>query len=139
MYQVIRAAYRHRGFAFVRILQRCPHFMPGYFDTLLSNPDRLMVLESDEMSLGEASARVYKNRQQYDASDIHRAREIAESEDQVPVGILYRDETVPCYEDLRKPQRVHLAQQTEAVLDKAFDRFGIFPRMPPDAPRRVPR
>ena len=30
------------------------------------------------------------------------AREIASSEEPIPVGILYQDPAVPCYEDLRR-------------------------------------
>jgi hypothetical protein len=63
----------------------------------------------------------------HDTSDLNRAREVAGMEDKVPVGILYRDESVPCYDELRKPRRQQVGEQTQSVLDNAFDRFGIFP------------
>ena len=128
LYQVIRAAYQHKGFAFVRILQRCPHFMPTLFDSLLANPDDIMVLDSDDgVKLSEATAKVYKTREPHDTADLNLAREVAGAEGKVPVGILYRNESVPCYDELRKPARLHTPEQARAVLDRAFDRFGIFP------------
>ncbi len=127
MYQVLREAFRHRGFSFIRILQRCPHFMPDFYTKLLSSPDNLLVLTSEGMELGEATARVYKNVQAHDVNDLNRARELAGMEDQVPVGILYRNPEIPCYEDLRKPRRMHQPEHTRAVLDRAFDRFGFEP------------
>jgi len=131
MYQVIQQAFRHKGFSFIRILQRCPHFMPNLWDTLLANPDNLMVLESEDgVKLNEATAKVYKSRMAHDTSDLNRAREVAGMEDKVPVGILYRNESVPCYDELRKPRRQQVAEQTQSVLDNAFDRFGIFPSTP---------
>ena len=46
-------------------------------------------------------AKVYKNQRAHDPSNIDRAREIASVDDPIPVGILYRNPEVPCYEDLR--------------------------------------
>jgi 2-oxoglutarate ferredoxin oxidoreductase subunit beta len=128
MYQVLQQAFNHRGFAFVRILQRCPHFMPNLFSDLLSDPAKMLVLESEGVSLGEATAKIYKNRQQHDTRDLAAARSIAESKDQVPLGVLYQNPDLPCYEDLRKPVRATGAALTRKTLDAAFDRFGIFPR-----------
>jgi 2-oxoglutarate ferredoxin oxidoreductase subunit beta len=128
MFQVISEAFKHPGFAFVRILQRCPHFMPNLFSSLLSNPENLLVLESEGIKLSDATAKIYKNRQAHDTTDLGNARQIAEAEDQVPLGILYRNEAIPCYEDLRKPKRAPTAEMTRATLDRAFDQFGIFPQ-----------
>ena len=130
LFKVIREAFHHKGFGFIRILQRCPHFMPTLFDSLLANPTKLLVLESEGVKLSEATAKIYKNRQEHDPSDLNLAREIAEKDDQVPVGILYRNENVPCYEDLRKPGRVYVPEQTQSLLETAFDKFGIFPTPP---------
>ena len=79
------------------------------------------------MELSEATAKVYKTREPHDTSDLNLAREVAGREDKVPVGILYRNETVPCYDELRKPPRLQSPEQARTVLDRAFDRFGIFP------------
>jgi len=128
LYDVIKMAHHHNGFSFIRILQRCPHFMPTLFDSLLSNPDNLVVLTHENgLHLREALAKIYKRQEEHDPSNIHRAREIAEWDDKVPVGILYRNEGIPRYDELKRPARMPSAEQREAVLEKAFDRFGIIP------------
>ncbi|MCJ7557048.1 MAG: thiamine pyrophosphate-dependent enzyme [Gammaproteobacteria bacterium] len=128
LYKVIEQAFEHKGFAFIRILQRCPHFVPTLWDELLANPDNIAVLDSpDGVKLSDATAKVYKTRLAHDTSDLNAARQIASLEDKVPVGILYRNESVPTYDDLRRPKRRHEPELVESVLNKSFDRFGIFP------------
>jgi len=128
LFDVIRMAYHHNGFSFIRILQRCPHFMPTRFESLLTNPDNLVILtHEDGLHLRETLAKIYKNQQEHDPSNIHRAREIAEWDDKVPVGILYRNESIPRYDELKKPARMPSIEQRQSVLEKAFDRFGILP------------
>ena len=126
LYDVIKQAYHHNGLAFIRILQRCPHFTPDVFSNLLSDPKRLLMLEHpDGIKLSDTMARLYQNREQHDPSDIHRAREIAETDNLVPIGILYKDENVPRYEQIVKPKQKPTWELREVLLNKAFDRFGI--------------
>jgi 2-oxoglutarate/2-oxoacid ferredoxin oxidoreductase subunit beta len=127
MYDVIKQAFHHKGFSFVRILQRCPHFTPDLFASLLSDPGKLLLLKHENgMQLSEAMAKIYKNQEEHDPSDLNRAREIAEMDDQVPIGILYRDENVPRYEQVIKPERKPSMELRQEVLESAFDKFGIF-------------
>ena len=127
MYDVIKQAFLHKGFSFIRILQRCPHFTPDLFSSLLSDPGKLLLLKHENgMQLSEAMAKIYKNQEKHDPSDLNRAREIAEMNDQVPIGILYRDENVPRYEQVIKPERKPSMEQRREVLEAAFDQFGIF-------------
>jgi 2-oxoglutarate ferredoxin oxidoreductase subunit beta len=128
LFDIIQQAFHHKGFSFIRILQRCPHFMPTLFDSLLSNPDNLVLLtHANGMHVSETMAKVYKTQEEHDPSDIHRAREIAEWSDRVPVGILYRNEEIPRYNELKRPERMPSWEQRETVLGRAFDRFGIDP------------
>jgi 2-oxoglutarate ferredoxin oxidoreductase subunit beta len=128
LYDVIRQAFHHKGFAFIRILQRCPHFMPDAYSSLLSDPKNIMLLSHENgAQYNEAISKIYMNTETHDPADLHRAREIAEMDDRVPIGILYRNESITRYEDTRKPQRVPTWQQREALLDNVFDKFGIFP------------
>lgn len=128
LYKVIEQAFLHKGFSFIRILQRCPHFMPTLWDELLANPDNLAFLDSENgVQLNEATAKVYKTRIAHDNSDLNAARQIASMEDKVPMGILYRNDSIPTYDDLQRPRRLHSPEVAEAVLNKSFDRFGIFP------------
>jgi 2-oxoglutarate ferredoxin oxidoreductase subunit beta len=128
LYDVIKMAYHHQGFSFIRILQRCPHFMPTRFESLLTNPDHLVVLTHENgLHLREALAKIYKNQLAHDPSDLNRAREIAEWEEKVPVGILYRNDSIPRYDELKRPARMPSVEQRQSVLERAFDQFGILP------------
>ncbi len=128
LYDVIRRAFHHKGFSFVRILQRCPHFMPDLFTEAMSNPDKVLLLRHENgIQVSDTLARIYKNQEEHDPLDLNRAREFAGLEDVVPVGIFYINENVPRYEDIRKPKRVPSSEQIEKTLNKAFDKFGIIP------------
>jgi len=128
LYDIIRQAFHHNGFSFIRILQRCPHFMPSNFQSLLSDPKNVMLLRHrDGMQVSDAIAKLYPTHEEHDPSNLHRAREIAEQEDKVPVGILYRNPGIPRYEDTRKPKRMPSWEENKAVLNRLFDRHGIQP------------
>jgi 2-oxoglutarate ferredoxin oxidoreductase subunit beta len=126
LYEVIRQAFHHNGFAFIRILQRCPHFTPDAFSSLLSDSKNLLMLQhEDGIQLSDTMSRLYKTTEQHDPADINRARELADRDDIVPIGILYRNENIPRYEQLIKSSHKSTWEQRENVLNSAFDKFGI--------------
>lgn len=127
VYDVIRQAFHHKGFSFIRILQRCPHFTPDLFSSLLSDPSKLLLLRHENgMQVSDALTKIYKNQEEHNPANLNRAREIADMSEQVPIGILYRNETVPRYEQVIKPARKPSLELRREVLEKAFDKFGIF-------------
>jgi 2-oxoglutarate ferredoxin oxidoreductase subunit beta len=129
LFQIIQAAYRHRGLSFVRILQRCPEFVGSMFEPWVHDPARMLMLTHDDgIRLSPALQKIYRNQQDHDPSNMNRAREIASSEDPIPVGILYRDPTVPCYEDLRHAGALRTADSIRATLDAEFDKFTVWPQ-----------
>ena len=129
VYSTITAAHEHRGLSFVRILQRCPHFMPNIFTSLMSDPKNVVLLRHERgMQVSDALAKLYPTHENHDPSNLNRAREIAENEERVPVGILYRNDSITRYEDTRRPKRAPSWDQNKAVLEGAFDKLGIFPR-----------
>jgi 2-oxoglutarate/2-oxoacid ferredoxin oxidoreductase subunit beta len=128
LYSIVSAAYRHKGLSFVRIVQRCPEWLPGYFDPWIKDPQRVRVLHhADGLELNSGLARIYSNNEVHDPANIDRAREIASGLDPIPVGILYRNTEVPCYEDLHAPA----PQRTAATIRRGFegelDKFTIWP------------
>ena len=40
LYDILSAAYRHKGFSFVRILQRCPEWLPKLYEPSMHDPQR---------------------------------------------------------------------------------------------------
>ena len=126
LFDILSMAYRHKGLSFVRVLQRCPEFMPGHFDAWVHDPDRIQLLDhEDGIQASESTRRIYTNRLVHDPIDIHQAREIASSVDPIPVGVLYSNPDVVCYEDSRRHTGAQTSAKTQAVLDHEFDRYSI--------------
>lgn len=126
LFNVIKQAFHHRGLAFIRVIQRCPHYLPNFFDRLVNNPENLQMLTHENgLQLSDAVAKTYKNQLEHDPSDINRARELAAQTDVAPVGILYRNESVPCLEDLMRAPRVVTLEMRKKILEREFDRFAV--------------
>ncbi len=129
LYQIIRAAYRHKGLSFVRILQRCPEWLPGAMDPWIQDTGRVQLLHHENsLSLSESIKKVYKNQLEHDPLDMNRAREIASSMDPIPVGILYQNESIPCYEDIRRSEIVRTSEYIQKGLNAEFDKFTVWPK-----------
>jgi 2-oxoglutarate ferredoxin oxidoreductase subunit beta len=126
LYGVLRQAYHHRGFSFVRVIQRCPHFLPNIFDPLLQNPNNVQILKHENgIQPSEGISNVYKNQLEHDPSDLNRARELVGQEGIAPVGVLYKNENVACYDELRRPPRVVTMEMRKKAMEAQFDRFAI--------------
>jgi 2-oxoglutarate ferredoxin oxidoreductase subunit beta len=52
---------------------------------------------------------------------------MAASMDPIPVGILYRNPDVPCYEDLRAATTLRTAGLVRRGLEAEFDKFTVWP------------
>ena len=128
LYDIVKAAFRHRGFSFVRIVQRCPEWLPTLFEPVLHDPLRVQLLHhADGLQVSPSLGAVYRNQLAHDPSNIDRAREIASTLDPIPVGILYRNPAVPCYEDLRQTEHVRTPELIRAGLESEFDKFTVWP------------
>jgi 2-oxoglutarate ferredoxin oxidoreductase subunit beta len=128
LYDIVSAAYKHRGFSFIRIVQRCPEWLPNLFEPWLHDPERVRLLHhEDGLEVSPTLARVYRNQEHHDPSDIDRAREIASCIDPIPVGILYRNPEVPCYEDLRETDHLRTNEFIKSGLEAEFDKFTVWP------------
>ncbi len=126
LYQIVKAAYHHKGLSFVRILQRCPEWLPALHEQDMQNPEHIQLLHHENaLEISPTLAKVYRNQLHHDPLDIHRAREIASITDKVPVGILYQNPAVPCYEDTRQTGVMHTAESVRKGLDYEFDKYSV--------------
>ena len=126
LYQIVKAAYHHKGLSFVRIIQRCPEWLPALHEQDMQNPEHIQLLHHENsLELSPNLAKVYRNQLHHDPLDIHRAREIASITDKVPVGILYQNPAVPCYEDTRQTGVMHTAESVRKGLDYEFDKYSV--------------
>jgi len=129
LYDIISKAYHHKGLSFVRILQRCPEWLPDVFEPWMQDPLKTKLLTHENgLTLSPGLSKVYKNQERHDPSDINRAREIASSQDPIPVGILYHNPAVPCYEELRGAGQQRSSSYIKLGLDAELDKFTIWPQ-----------
>lgn len=113
----------------MRIVQRCPEWLPTSLDPWLHDPNKVLLLNHEHGLQSSAGlSRVYQNQLQHDPANIDRAREIASSTDVVPVGILYRNPKVPCYENLLHSDKLHTPELTRDGLNAELDKYTVWPR-----------
>ena len=126
LFDIVKAAYHHKGFSFVRIIQRCPEWLPKSLDPWLQDPERVQLLHhANGLQLSQGLSRVYKNQVEHDPLDIHRAREIASNTDIIPVGILYQNREVPCYEDTRHSGALRTVEAIKKNFNAELDKFSV--------------
>ncbi len=129
LYDIISAAFHHKGFSFVRIIQRCPEWLPTLFEPWIQNPEKTLLLQHEHgIRLSPTLAKIYKNQQEHDPANLNRAREIASITDPIPVGILYRNPEVPCYEDVRPAGQLRSTKLIKTGLEREFDKFTVWPQ-----------
>jgi len=122
----LRAAHAHDGFAFVRILQRCPHFQAGLFEPLQQDPNRLLLLtHADGVEAVPALEKVFPNRQQHDPSDLNMARELASGAKGEPIGLLYRNEHADRYDEFTAQGIATTAEQKLEAVRAELGRYRI--------------
>lgn len=124
MYATIQAAYRHRGFAFVRILQRCPQYTVNLFDTAVRDPSLVeLMVHPDGVTLPELD-RLYKHQIVHDPADLDEGRRLAEVDGKIRLGIFYRNETLPVYEETRTVPFRSAAEKLQ-LLNAELDRYAV--------------
>ncbi len=129
LYAIISAAFHHKGLSFVRILQRCSEWLPTTFEPWMQDPNRIQILNHEHgISVSPGLTRVYKNQLTHDPSDLDRAREIASSDDPIPVGILYNNPEVPCYEELRHAGLVRTTDMIQKGINAELDKVTVWPQ-----------
>lgn len=124
LFATLEAAYHHKGFAFVRILQRCPVWTPTIFQDAVQNPDRTgLLIHEDGIREPDVEA-IYKTQIPHDPSDLNGARRLAENDEQIRLGLFYCDPTRPRYDETRRLP-VHTAEEKTEVLNAEFDRYAV--------------
>ena len=123
---ILSRAFNHRGFSFIRVVQRCTNYLPHLLDPWAKNRESVLMLTHERgLTLDEKTARSYPSQIVHDPHDVHRAREISSDTERIPVGILFQDESVPCYDDLRQPDRSFGPADIGAALDRELDKFTV--------------
>ena len=120
----LRAAFAHPGFAFVRVLQRCPIHLPDQFTEAVSNRSLTELLMHKEGIDVPQLAKLYQSQRAHDPADLDAARRLANDEHPIRLGLFYRDPSRPRYEETRRrPMRT--PDEKIALLEKEFDRYAV--------------
>jgi 2-oxoglutarate ferredoxin oxidoreductase subunit beta len=88
----------------------------------------LLLTHENGVQPSSALSRTYRSQFEHDPSDLVEARRIIGTEERLPVGILYQNPDVPCYEELRKPDRLYTPEYIEKGLSEELDKFTIWPQ-----------
>jgi 2-oxoglutarate/2-oxoacid ferredoxin oxidoreductase subunit beta len=122
----LKAAYDHPGLAFVRILQRCPHYTPYVFEAYQKDPSKILLMTHDDGIVIEGpAANYFKNRVEHDPTDLAEARALAVCEDVHPIGLFYRDLAADRYDLSAQEGRGMTPTQKLEALDRAIGRFEV--------------
>jgi len=124
LYATLRAAYHHPGFAFVRILQRCPMYTQGMYEEAVRNPSVVELLVHDDGINAPELDKVYKSRAAHDPSDIDAARKLAGDETRIRLGLFYRNEQKARYDLIRKPPVITRSERIE-LLNAELDHYAV--------------
>src|SRR4029079_18863844 len=108
----------------VRILQRCPMYTPGIYQLAVQKPDVVEMLVHDDGVTVPALERTYNNRHTHHPRDLNRARELAAVGDHVRLGVFFRDETKPKYDDTRRTQ-ARTVQERMGLLNAELDKYAV--------------
>jgi 2-oxoglutarate ferredoxin oxidoreductase subunit beta len=124
LYATLEAAYRHKGFAFVRILQRCPVFTGDLYQDAVRNPDMIEMLEHPDGIEVPDLHQIYQNVARHDPRNMEAAREMAEKTDLIRVGVFFRDESRPRYEETRHLP-LHSTGDKIEILNDELDKYAV--------------
>jgi 2-oxoglutarate ferredoxin oxidoreductase subunit beta len=119
--ETIEKAWDHHGLSFVRILQRCPVFMPTAFgEGGVHFP--VVFLEHEDGIPIHPSLLNRGPTQPHDHRNINEAQRVAVTVDPAPMGLLYQNPELPAYEEIRwqrkdKPDYETFLQRLDATMD----------------------
>jgi 2-oxoglutarate ferredoxin oxidoreductase subunit beta len=126
LHATLHEAYRHRGFSFVVILQRCPTYTSHLYAELQEDPSRMVLLHHEKgMTLDPTMTKVIPNHEEHDPGNLDAARRQADRTDLLPLGILYRDPDRPVYDDHTIQGLDMTVADKLAGLDRELDRFAV--------------
>ncbi len=129
LYETIKAAHQHKGSSFVRIIQRCPVFSDSITKELQEDSSRLLLLTHENgIPVAPGIDRLFPESREHDPSDFNQAMAIARDETEkgiIPVGLLYRDASRPCYDDLSTVGHDATDEEKITATNGALDAFAI--------------
>ena len=126
MYETIKAAYEHKGFSFIHVLQRCPIFQASLVEELTTNKDAMCYLEHENgITVSDEIAKTFKHQVSHDPTNLSAARDLAMNEDKVYLGLFYQNKSAMCYDDYGASNIGYTVEQKEEALNIELDKYLV--------------
>jgi len=127
--QTIRAAWEHNGLSFVRVLQRCPVFMPDAFEAGGANFPALFLDGGEDGIPVEKGFLKKAPTVKHDFTDVNAAQKIAQTPDMEPMGLIYKNTETPTYQEIRQ-SRIAQLSRSELVnkLNAELTKYSVQPK-----------
>lgn len=124
LYETIHAGYRHKGLAFIRILQRCPQYTGAIYAEAVRDPNLAeMMVHPDGIDISGISD-LYKNHVYHDPSDLVEAHRQAADPARLLFGLFYHNESAPRLEEVRSVPSRSVEEKIE-ILNTELDRYAV--------------
>lgn len=124
LFATLKAAYHHKGFAFVRILQRCPIYTEALYQEAVRKPEVIELLVHDDGIHVEDLDKIYEHQIVHDPRDLDAARALAEPADRIRLGAFYWNPEAPRYEEIRRLP-AFTAEERIKLLSEELDRYAV--------------
>jgi 2-oxoglutarate ferredoxin oxidoreductase subunit beta len=126
MYETLKAAYEHKGFSFVHILQRCPIFQPALVEEQTSNKDAMYYLNHENgITVSDEVAKTFKNSLNHNPADLSAAMSLSLDNEKIYMGLFYQNKNAPCYDDYGASNLGFTVEQKEEALNLELDKYAI--------------
>ncbi len=123
--ETMEKAWEHKGLSFVRILQRCPVFMPTAFGDGGANFPIVFLENENGIPINPVLLKRGPS-QPHDHGNINEAQRVAATVDPAPMGLIYHNPDIPTYEEARFGRRSRPDHETFVRrLDEVMDRYAV--------------
>jgi 2-oxoglutarate ferredoxin oxidoreductase subunit beta len=126
LYETLKAAHAHQGTSFVRIFQRCPHYTSSVYDQARRDPSQvLLMMHPQGIPVDDGIAKVYKNQVEHDPENLAEARELADIQDRLMIGLFYRNLNADRYDVTTIRGSKMTSAERILAIELELDRFAI--------------
>lgn len=123
LYETIKRAHRHPGLSFIRIRQRCPHFMPDLWNAFMTDPQKLLIL-TDPDGVDDSKISANYPRQAHDPKNLGSAFALSHAQDPLPLGLIHLNASAHNYGNFTQRGLILSEEEKLAALEAEFDNFA---------------
>jgi 2-oxoglutarate ferredoxin oxidoreductase subunit beta len=126
LFATIEAGFEHPGFSFIRVLQRCPVYQKERHEAAVADPGAITLLtHPNGIQVDPQVAKMYKHVVEHDPADLNKAREWAENQDRLVIGLLYQDKNKERYDLYGAHNMGRTPEEKEQAINKELDKFAV--------------